>query len=762
VTTEPPVEWRLRLPASVDAVRDLTEELRVHPLLAATVWSRGLREAPAARLQPELTPAPIPTLDAAAERVATAVTRRERILLHGDYDADGLTATAILTLGLRAVGANVTPFVPDRLADGYGIHPDRVDEHAEHADLLLTVDCGITNLQEVARLRGLGVDVIVSDHHVPDETLPDALVVHPHLAAADDLGTRDLTGAGVAYHLLWALHRRLGLEEPLAYADLAAIGTIADVAPLLGANRALVREGLARLSDSARPGLRELVRLAKLRDHISAHHVAFVLAPRLNAAGRLGRASDALELLVTGSTDRARVLATLMDVLNQERRTTQDAMLQQALALVDLEAPAAVLRHDDWHPGVMGIVASKVLERHFRPVYVIAQGKGSVRSTPGISAVAGLRAASAYLTRYGGHEAAAGFALDEQHFERFRDAIYDFVAGHPRPVRTVTADVLLRPEQVTADLHAALAGLEPYGEGHPAPRFAVHGRLTHLRAVGRNGDHLQLGVGGAGSDARGVAWGLGHEAKRWTLGSDVTAVASLIESTFRERTQIELRAEAITSRDALRLLPTDPPPSRFDGAATDLASDRLRLGSPPPDGGAGRHLRRLEPRGLDPLADLREALASGETVYLDLDAAAIDELAAAADAYPTVHDVRLAFVHTSRGHPLPWPEAKATLVRRALEELELLDDRGRARRGQRRDPYDAPTLRASLVARYALDTVVNVVRALPGEDAARAILALVGSGGAGAVHAASRDAAPDAASDASAAPSPTAEASPTD
>jgi single-stranded-DNA-specific exonuclease len=730
--------WLLRLPAPLSAVAALTEELHVHPALASAIWSRGLGDGASRRLSPDLVPAPIARLDEAAERLRTAIDAGERILLHGDYDADGVSGTALLLLGLRALGGRVEAFLPDRLADGYGLSPQRVEQHAGRADLLVTIDCGISNHAEVAQLRASGVDVIVTDHHVPGATLPDALVVHPGLHGDDAHGTASLTGAGVAYHLLWALHRHLGLEAPLAFADLATIGTVADVAPLVGANRALVREGLARLADSVWPGVRALVTLNKLRGAVSAHHVAFVLAPRLNAAGRLGRAGDALELLTTASEDRARVLATVLDAHNGERRATQDRMLSEALELVDVAAPAIVLRHGAWHPGVMGIVASQVLERHYRPVYVVAQGKGSVRSTPGISAVEGLRAARQWLTRWGGHAAAAGFALDEAHFEPFRDAIYEFVASHDPPARRVTADLLLRPDQVTKDLFADLSRLEPYGQGFDTPLFAIHGPLSHARAVGNGGSHLQLTVGGV----RGVSWGRGHEATRWAAGAAVTAVASLTESTYRDVTTIELRAQGLLEASRLRLeSPREAAVEAGGAPAVPLVMDRpraatrgrLHVGAPPGAAmatgaraaAASRHVTSLAPQPLDPLATLRDALALPGDTYLDLDDTALESLLAAAREYPDVHDVRLGYVQTQRGREWPWTGQKAELVRAALIELDLIDARGRARSGQRRDPYDAPTLRASLVARHALDTLVNALRALAPDDAARAITALV-------------------------------------
>ena len=239
--------WTVRPAAPPGEVAQLSKDLRVPPLLASILYARGFRDASTSWLQPPLALTPIPELNEAAQRLEHALKNKRRILIHGDYDADGISGTSVLTLGLRALGGNVTPFIPNRLTDGYGIAPQRVEEHAEHADLFVTVDCGISNLQEVADLQAKGVEVIVTDHHHPGQETPGCLVVHPSLSPSAKKGLPELTGAGVAYHLLWALHERLGLEAPTDYSDLAAIGTIADVAPLLGENRALVNEGLEKL-----------------------------------------------------------------------------------------------------------------------------------------------------------------------------------------------------------------------------------------------------------------------------------------------------------------------------------------------------------------------------------------------------------------------------------------------------------------------------------------------------------------------------------
>ncbi len=702
--------YLVRAPAPVHEVERLVDELRVHPVLAATVWARGLRDDVARSLSPTLERAPIPALEEAAARLARALEHGERILVHGDYDADGVTATALLTIALRALGGRVTPYLPDRLQDGYGLRTERIAEHAEAANLFVAVDCGIGDVAEVAALRAAGVDVIVVDHHLPGEMRPDALVVHP----LDGTGTADLTGAGLAYHLVWALHERLGLAPPSDLADVAALGTIADVAPLLGPNRALVKVGLERLGVTERPGLRALVALAKLRPPLSARNVAFVLGPRLNAAGRLGRADVALELLLTASEHRGRVLATLLEGFNAERKRVQEAMSAEAVALAEADdAPALVLSGSGWHAGVMGIVASHLVERFNRPAFIVAGTSGSVRTPPGCSAVAALDAARAHLARWGGHAAAAGFTLDEGRFDAFRAAICEHVAALDVPARRVTADVVLHPGQVDVDLHAALQALEPYGTGLSEPLFAIQGRIGPTRAMGNGGAHLQTHVGGV----RAVGWGMGAEVPRYARAERAVAVATVTSSRWQERTTIELRLEGLATNGALALeRDTDQPrralASAFAGA--ELGADERVV------------VRSIEPVDDDPLAPLGMLLRAGTPFDLDLGPDGPSRLRELAATYPSVGDARRAFVLRKRGRPWPWDAPLAQRLERVLVELDLLDDRGRARAGRQVDPYDAASLRRFVVVRHALDTLAALLEALSPSDARHAITALAG------------------------------------
>lgn len=694
--------------------------LGVPPLLAATLWARGFRDDEAlAELDPPLRPSTIPTLDAAAERLATALDRGERILVHGDYDADGITGSAVLMLGLRSLGGRVEAFLPNRLTHGYGVHADLVPEHAARADLFVTVDCGIANLGEVDALLAAGTDVIVTDHHTPGERLPDALVVHPRLAPDGTSiaeGPHDVepTGSGVAYHLLWRLHRRLGLEDPTALLDVAAIGTVADVAPLLGGNRALVREGLARLEHSAWPGVRAMLAQSRIRGTPTARDVAFALAPRLNAAGRLGEPDRGLALLTAGSERSARELAVYLDARNDERKRIQDAMFGDALERVDPDTPAIVVGDDDWHPGVMGIVASKLLERFHRPVFIMARGQGSVRSTPGISAVEALRAAGEHLLRFGGHTAAAGFAIAPGQVDGFAAAIHAFVGQHDVPRPTVELDALLDPGQVDEDLWRGIAALEPFGEGHEAPRFALADILQAARAVGKDGRHLQLRV----RDVKGVAWNLGDRAAHLSTGRAVQVAAALRENVWNDRRTLEFLADEVRPAVPLTLTTRDPAPWGLDRV------HRGRL--PSPD--AGRQLLDL-PEGPDPLTAheaVAALLADGAPLWVHLDADTQERLWRRARRYPTVHDVRAAWWARSRGvRPRLSPDA-TELASTILAELGLFGDDGRPLRGERRDPYESPTLVAGLMQRYRIETFLNAYRHLDDDGFATVTVTLFG------------------------------------
>jgi len=526
-----PERWTLRPWPAVGEVARLMARLAVPPEVAAVLLDRGFRDPE--DLDPPLEPPPLPGLSEAAGRIVEAVERGERIRIHGDYDADGVTAAAILTLGLGELGADVHAFIPHRLHDGYGLNMARVPEHRAAADLLVTVDCGVSNAAELAALTEGGVSVIVTDHHaVPDEP-PEGLIVHPAYSPALE-GRPWPTGAGVAFFVLWAVRAALGKPPPLDYADLAAIGTVADVVPLLGVNRALVKEGLRRLRQSRHVGLRTLAQ--RHCTNFDAVEVAFRIAPRINAAGRLGEAETAFRALTTDDPLEAAELADRLDALNRERQQVEEEMLERVLPTVNPDDPAIVIHDPEGHPGVMGIVASRVLERFYKPVFIVARGKGSVRSTPGISAVGALAAAAEHLKGYGGHAGAAGFSIDPERIPDFAAQIHAYVRRHPAPVPAVRLDGPLA-DDVMDEVYKSLLLLEPFGEGNPEPVFYFSGPVTRVRPLSE-GRHISFSLGGV----RVIKWK--DEGNGVAEGRELEVAAQLVENAWRGVRNLELRAVA--------------------------------------------------------------------------------------------------------------------------------------------------------------------------------------------------------------------------
>ncbi|GGK12438.1 single-stranded-DNA-specific exonuclease [Deinococcus malanensis] len=597
-------QWLLARPASREALLETMRTWGVSPPLAQVLYGRGLTPA---LLDPPLVLTPNPALREAAGRLVQAIKACKRIRIHGDYDADGVTATAVLVLGLRALGADVHGFIPHRLNEGYGLHPDKIEEHAASCDVLVTVDCGVTNLEEVRELVARGVDVMVTDHHAPGPDFPTALVVHPHLTDNYQPDLHNLTGAGVAYHLLWAIHQVLELPAPQELSALATLGTVADVAPLIGENRALVRAGLQAMASTDQPGLRALLDAGRVA-RPTARDVAFILAPRINAAGRMGEADVALDLLTTGSTHDARRLAEYLEIRNLERRKLQDVMFDQALAIADPSHPALVVTHPEWHAGVMGIVASKLLETYHKPVFIIAQGKGSVRSTPGISAVEGLRYSADLLKRFGGHPGAAGFSIHEEHVDAFQNRIHTFARQFPVPRPQVRLDAPLPTLGATLDLLTEAAAFEPFGQGHTPPLWHVRDVLAETRLVGKRGDSLQFKVG----PLRGIKYG-----ERDATSGERDLATHLTASEWRGQTRLEYHGQALRSPQALQLEGADIPGPHLARLNPKAAMEHLRAGASAfADGAVAAYLRDNVP-GLT-LVQPGEAHPGGELILYAL------------------------------------------------------------------------------------------------------------------------------------------------
>jgi single-stranded-DNA-specific exonuclease len=507
-------------PYAYREARALVDELGLSEPVAVTLVRRGYRTPEAARAflaaDESHSPDELESMGEVSRRVLAALEEGRRIAVHGDFDVDGVCATAILVGTLRELGGDCDWLIPDRIADGYGLCEGNVRRLAERGtSLLLTVDCGVTAVEEVALARSLGIEVVVTDHHRPGEALPDCPILHPALG---DYPFAELCGAAVAWKLACALRG----EEAEGDLDLVALATVADLVPLAGENRSLARRGLEEARRARRPGMRALLEAARCEPtQLDEGDLAFRLAPRINAAGRLYRADAGVELFLTEDEARAREIAAELGRANSERRATErevDAAAEAARReLPDelREAPGLVLAGEGWHPGVIGIVASRLAERHHRPVVVVSLdgeggGRGSGRGIPGFDLLAALEACAEHLERFGGHRAAAGLELRAADLDGFRDAF----AAHAASV--LGPDDLRHTERIDAIVGGAGLGLElaeelerlaPFGAGNPGVRLLVPAaRVREVRTMGE-GRHARFSLHSGGNRALGVAFG---------------------------------------------------------------------------------------------------------------------------------------------------------------------------------------------------------------------------------------------------------------
>jgi single-stranded-DNA-specific exonuclease len=521
--------WTLR-PCPHRKVGALVEALGISSVTASVLVRRGYDDPEEARRflaaePPGYDARLLGDTEAACTRIRGAIAAGTRICVHGDYDVDGICATTLAVLALRGLGADVAWHLPSRFDEGYGLSSETLARLAgEDYGLVITVDCGITAVDEVAAAKALGLDVIVTDHHRPGEQLPDCPIV---ATRPSNYPFPELCGTGVVYKLLQALG---GDENPDRHLDLVALATIADVVPLVDENRALAHAGLRALARTGKPGLQALMRSARVDPAVvDAGAVGFRLAPRINAAGRLGHPREALELLLTDDADEAERLAGRLEELNRERQAVEDRILRAAVGAIE-EWPEArrrrrgwVLAGEDWHEGVIGIVASRLVERYGRPVVLIAgretEWKGSGRSVAAYDLHAGLAACEAHLERFGGHRAAAGLAIRPEKVEEFAEAF----AGHAdaelseeQLARVTVVDAVLPPRTpLGLDLCEELARLAPFGLGNPEVSVLAESCAIAEPGVVGDGRHLRFRVRQRGRDAGGaIAFGQGAQLDR--------------------------------------------------------------------------------------------------------------------------------------------------------------------------------------------------------------------------------------------------------
>ncbi len=559
-----PRRWIMPLPLREDRVAALAESVGLHEDVCRVLLRRGIDSPEDARsfLRPLLTsvhsPFQLPDMQAAVERVERALAGDEKILVHGDYDADGMSAAALLTLGLREMGGRVEPFVPHRTRDGYDLSDAGIRRATEvGASLIVTVDCGVTAVEAVSKATSMGIDVVITDHHRPGGEIPRAIAVVDPMLPGSRYPFRDLAGVGVAFKLLSALYERAGLETPRLnqHLDLVALGTVADQMPLTGENRVLVRAGLRALERTRKAGLRSLLTSAGLQaDHrIEAEDIAFRVAPRLNSVGRMDEADAGLRLLLAADAREAERLADHLERQNAERRLTDSRVYEeakkQARSRVRDGDQAVVLWGDDWHPGVLGIVASRLVESYHRPAIVISfdgdVGRGSGRSTGGFHLFNALQECEPLLERFGGHRMAAGFTVRRERVEelaaRLREMARRDLADR-EPAHELQLDLEVPVERLGDDLLRGLGHLAPFGSGNPTPILMVRDvALDRPTRVGSDGGHLRFQLVAYRQRIPAIAFGMGRRLAEARSSERADVALEIAETSWNGRREVQAR-----------------------------------------------------------------------------------------------------------------------------------------------------------------------------------------------------------------------------
>jgi single-stranded-DNA-specific exonuclease len=532
------------------------------PLLRQILYNRGLstpesaRQFLEARSPDGADPFNLKTMSEAVDRLHHAIDKHESIAVYGDYDADGVTATALLVQLFKSLGADVQGYIPNRFDEGYGVNKEALTTlHERGVKLVVTVDCGMRSAKETAHANSLGLDLIITDHHLPGDEIPHAIAIINPKQLGDDYPYKDLAGVGLAYKLADALCQSYNLpsETVESYLDLVAIGTVVDMAPLTDENRMLVRQGLLRMRQPARQGVISLIGVSGFRpDRVNASNLGFNIGPRLNAAGRLDTALDAFHLLTTQDVYEAGRLAQQLDIQNRERqkvtRWIQDAAEQIALA----EDPDALLifaSHPDFNPGVVGLAASRLCEKYYRPAIVAHQDQeitvGSCRSIPEFHITNALDECSELMEKYGGHAAAAGFTISNENLPTLIDRLKQ-IARHQlsgvdlRPLVQADAEVTLT--DMKAEVLEYLDWLQPTGLGNPVPVFATRGvRVQRYQVIGKESEHLKLVVTDGRITFDAIAFRMAHLANQMPDRLDMMFTFELNEFNGRSTLQLNIR-----------------------------------------------------------------------------------------------------------------------------------------------------------------------------------------------------------------------------
>ena len=547
--------------SDVNKIKEISEKFKISELLSAVLVNRNIVEDDDVKLFLNPTrndfhdPYLMPDMKPAVDRIVKAIEKNEKTIIYGDYDVDGITSITVLTRFLKERGLDVSSYIPNRLDEGYGLNRDAIKNIADEGyKLIITVDCGISGTEEVAYAYSLGMEVIVTDHHEPLEELPKALAVIDCKRKDSKYPFSSLAGVGVAFKLAQAIGIRLGLEEKeyLKYLDIVCIGTISDIVPLIDENRVIAKLGLKLVEQTRSPGVRALLNASAYKE-VNSNTVSFGIAPRINACGRMGHERDALDLFLTENIVEANRITEKLNEYNKTRQEIEKRMFEEAVEKIETEnfkdSNAIVLGGENWHHGVIGIVASKITELYYKPSILICfednEGKGSGRSIPGFDLHAALCTSSDYLEKYGGHEMAVGLSLKKDKFDEFKVKFEEIAknAHTEEFIPVIKVDKEINLKDITIENVKNLSLLEPFGESNKTPIFIYKNlRIDSIRALSE-GKHLKLTLKDGNTIINAIGFNMGKYSEEYLIGDKIDVIGVLEINSFNgiESVQINMR-----------------------------------------------------------------------------------------------------------------------------------------------------------------------------------------------------------------------------
>lgn len=540
-----------------EQIEKLEKETNLSPLLASILINRNITTVQEIEMFLNPTrndfhdPFLMPDMDKAVDRILKAIKNQEKVIIYGDYDVDGITSITVLKKFLAERGLKVGEYTPNRLDEGYGLNKDAVKTIQEQGyTLMITVDCGISGIEEIAYSMELGVEVIVTDHHEPGEEIPNCLAVIDAKRKDNQYPFNQLAGVGVVFKLIQAISIKLELDakEYLKYLDIVCVGTISDIVPLVDENRVIAKLGLKLVPMTKNVGLKTLIQSIGYRD-INSNSISFGIAPRINACGRMGAQEQALKLFLTDDQEEANKITELLNQYNIERQQTEKAIFEQAIEQIEKtekDAPCLVLGKEGWHHGVIGIVSSKVTELYFKPSILICfegdEGKGSGRSIPGFDLHEALMNCSTYIEKFGGHSMAVGISVKKENFDNFKKEFQEYAQNHGIrdiiPVIKIDEETSLK--EIDLQTVKELSLLEPYGEANKVPLFMIKNlKIQAIRTLSE-GKHLKLRLSQDSYMIDAIGFGIGEWIEKYLIGDKVDVVGSLEINSFNGMEQVQL------------------------------------------------------------------------------------------------------------------------------------------------------------------------------------------------------------------------------